>query len=544
MSIFKKRRPNTDGQIETYGGWVIEFNDHTGHARRITGFKDKAATVGLERQLLRLVALRISGIGPDAELSRFLDTCSAGIRDKLAEWGVIEGQRAAAGKPLTAHVADWKAALDAKNTTKYHARNFASKAKKLFDGCGWRHFSDINLKGAQAWLAKVREGGTSLATCNVYIRAAKGLCNWMRRERRATDNPLEYWSLFNERMDRRLERRAFTVEEFGRLLAATEKNGEFHGMTGEERCLLYRLAVETGLRWSELHSLDRSSFDFANEHATVTIKAMYAKNRKDDILPLRPALAAALKERLTTAAPTAKLFPGMWADKGADMLRKDLAVAGITEVDEYGRRVDFHALRHTFASLLNAAGVPLVTAQQLMRHSDPKLTANIYTHTMIGGKAEALAKLPALTVTQSSRTIPESEAQTPGITGWGRPMGSKIDIIKHGCAKTFVDANGQNEEQEKQNDPAPQGAFVSPRSTLIVGSAVKTPENWGRPIGRNGMNSDGFIRTYVDAHGRQRFGLTAKEKKYNPLQSKGFMSGANSGIRTRDLCFTKALLYH
>ena len=167
------------------------------------------------------------------------------------------------------------------------------------------------------------------------------------------------------------------------------------------------MAVETGLRWSELHSLTRSSFDFTGETATITIAAESAKNRKEDALPLRPELAQAMKARMALFLPDAKAFPGMWEDKGAAMLRVDLEAAGIPAVDEYGCKGDFHALRHTFASLLNQAHVPLATAQKLMRHSDPKLTANIYTHVMVETKAEALSKLPMITA-----TFPQSEAMT------------------------------------------------------------------------------------------------------------------------------------
>ena len=56
----------------------------------------------------------------------------------------------------------------------------------------------------------------------------------------------------------------------------------------------------------------------------------------------------------------------------------------------------FHAFHHTFASMLNHAHVPLATAQRLLRHSDPKLTAKIYTHVMLADKAEELSKLPKI----------------------------------------------------------------------------------------------------------------------------------------------------
>ncbi len=103
--------------------------------------------------------------------------------------------------------------------------------------------------------------------------------------------------------------------------------------------------------------------------------------------------------------PAAKTFSGMWAGKGAAMIRADLEAAKILSrdangnlntVDEYGLSYDFHGLRHTFATLGAKAGIPLAVMQKLMRHSDPKLTAGIYTHVLVADKADELAKLPEI----------------------------------------------------------------------------------------------------------------------------------------------------
>ncbi len=44
------------------------------------------------------------------------------------------------------------------------------------------------------------------------------------------------------------------------------------------------------------------------------------------------------------------------------------------------RHLRFHDLRHTTASLLTMAGVPITAVQRVLRHSDPRLTANTYSH--------------------------------------------------------------------------------------------------------------------------------------------------------------------
>lgn len=44
------------------------------------------------------------------------------------------------------------------------------------------------------------------------------------------------------------------------------------------------------------------------------------------------------------------------------------------------RRIRFHDLRHTFASLLIAKDVPLINVSNFLGHSDIQTTANIYAH--------------------------------------------------------------------------------------------------------------------------------------------------------------------
>ena len=73
---------------------------------------------------------------------------------------------------------------------------------------------------------------------------------------------------------------------------------------------------------------------------------------------------------------------------------KDLEAAGIAKKDEWGRTVDLHSLRHTFGTLLAQSGVAPRTAQELMRHSDIRLTTNIYQHLALADTAPAVNRLP------------------------------------------------------------------------------------------------------------------------------------------------------
>jgi integrase len=69
--------------------------------------------------------------------------------------------------------------------------------------------------------------------------------------------------------------------------------------------------------------------------------------------------------------------------------------AGITYVDASGRFADFHALRKTFGANLLKSNVAPRVAMELMRHSDMRLTAKIYTDAMQLPTAAAIQSLPS-----------------------------------------------------------------------------------------------------------------------------------------------------
>jgi Phage integrase family len=58
------------------------------------------------------------------------------------------------------------------------------------------------------------------------------------------------------------------------------------------------------------------------------------------------------------------------------------------------RPIRWHDLRHTTASLLKAAGVHLVDAQRILRHSDPRITEEVYTHVDLEQLRSAVNRMP------------------------------------------------------------------------------------------------------------------------------------------------------
>jgi len=57
------------------------------------------------------------------------------------------------------------------------------------------------------------------------------------------------------------------------------------------------------------------------------------------------------------------------------------------------RPLRFHDLRGTTATLLARAGAPLVVAQRILRHSDPRLTANVYSRVDLGDLRDGINRI-------------------------------------------------------------------------------------------------------------------------------------------------------
>ncbi len=336
-----------------------------------------------------------NGEPPDRPLRRWLEGLPPRLQKRLATVGLLEGRRLAASKPLAEHLEDWRQALLDKGACERHAQQVFSRAERTFRACRFTKWSDLSASAVMRYLGQRREGAKPISaqTFNFYLQAVKQFAKWMVRDGRATESPLAHLQGLNVRTDRRHDRRALTADELRRLFETTPEQDERGGMSGHERAMLYRLAVETGLRQNELRSLTRASFDLEGDPPTVTVEAAYSKHRRDDTLPLRPEVAVVLRDFLRERAPATRAFHVPNRDVMLRAYKHDLRAAGIAYKTDAGY-ADFHALRHTFITLLAQSGVHPKTAQSLARHSTITLTMDRYSHSVVGDHASALDRLP------------------------------------------------------------------------------------------------------------------------------------------------------
>ena len=345
----------------------------------------------------------------------------------MAKWDILDRRRLASSKPLAEHVTDFHQTLLDKDRTVRHADLTRNRIDAILAGCGFTYWSDLAPDRVLRFLGERRGNkvGGSARSFNAYLQSVKGFARWMVDTGRASDSPLKTLKGLNAKVDRRHQRRPLTVEEMRWLLDTTASGSDNEGMTGTDRSMLYRLAVETALRSSELRSLTRASFNLDVQPPTVTVLAAYAKNRKEARQELRPDTATALRDFLAKKLPDATAFNMPPREHVARMFRADLEAARTEWLknapdtktraewdasdflkyrDGAGRVADFHSLRHTCGSWLTAAGVHPKVIQSIMRHSTITLTMDVYGHRLVEQETTAIGRLPDLSVPPASQS--------------------------------------------------------------------------------------------------------------------------------------------
>jgi integrase len=208
----------------------------------------------------------------------------------------------------------------------------------------------------------------SRKTVNRRVASVRAWLYWCMQAGVIDRNPLHKYGMLATKGHETRHRRALSREELDALLATV---GDCH------RGDVYRFAAYTGFRREEIASFTTRSFDLSDQ-PTVTITAAKAKNKKDhQTLPLHRDLVP-IVTRLIAGAPSldAPLFKTPPKNDAVKIIRADLAAAGVEDVG----RVDFHALRHTFITMLAAQQIRPEILQKLARHRNIQTTMSYYVH--------------------------------------------------------------------------------------------------------------------------------------------------------------------
>ncbi len=176
-------------------------------------------------------------------------------------------------------------------------------------------------------------------------------CRWCVTERRLRDDPTANIAKLNVEVDKRKTRRALTADEVQKLLdvAKTRHRRSSGTLSGDEVEMIYRTALGTGLRSSELADLFVHQIE--PEKRRILLRAAGTKNKKGLYQPITPELAERLAAWIEDKQPSDKVFSH---DKYSllSSFKRDCNAAGIERKRADGRSVDVHCLRRTFGTML------------------------------------------------------------------------------------------------------------------------------------------------------------------------------------------------
>jgi integrase len=203
-----------------------------------------------------------------------------------------------------------------------------------------------------------------------------------------------------------------------RIMTVDDQKKFMSALKGHRLEALFTLALATGMRKGELMALTWDCVDFENMSIKVTKSASRVRDPHTRVtsietgstktasgirqVPILPSVLPVLKEHRRRQEMEKRAAGSAYNKIGLvfcsnigtyieprrvnTTLAKLVKKAGI----EY---INFHALRHTFATRALETGVPAKVVQKVLGHSDVALTLNRYTHVLKSTAHEQMEKM-------------------------------------------------------------------------------------------------------------------------------------------------------
>jgi site-specific recombinase XerD len=229
--------------------------------------------------------------------------------------------------------------------------------------------SQITRKDAQAMhVDMVEKQKLSPASADHAIKFMRRALNLAVQWDLLEKNPLKNFELFM--VDNQIEN-YLSDEQMQRLLAVlrTDKNRNV--------CLILSLLLSTGARLNEI--LSATWRNVSIEGRSLKVDAIRSKSKRSRSIPLNDSAMWVL-EQLDSRNTSAYLFPSpVFAKDGKDLPYTNITRAWYRIQKLSGIKIRAHDLRHGFASMLVSGGRSLYEVQQILGHSDPKVTMR-YAH--------------------------------------------------------------------------------------------------------------------------------------------------------------------
>jgi integrase len=262
------------------------------------------------------------------------------------------------------------------------------------------HFNEINklkinritIATVEKFISKRQKDGMNITMLRKLIVTFNQVMNYAVRHRLIDYNPV--------RDAERPKHQGIEKKEIVSVLTPSKITAFLNEVKEQKYKVLFMLAVMSGARQGELLGLKWQEVDWVNNQIrirrTFNCRKWYQPKTKASCreIDLGPAMMKSLKAWKITCCPNKLdlVFPN---DKGLPIEPTHLTRFHFyPALDAAGiKRIRFHDLRHTYASILIKQGENLKYIQSQMGHVNPTVTLNTYSHLMERVNQEAAKRL-------------------------------------------------------------------------------------------------------------------------------------------------------
>lgn len=246
-----------------------------------------------------------------------------------------------------------------------------------------KEVSKIYLRDIEAFMAVLQDAGLDDSTIAFKLIAIRGLLKWLARQK----IPCLDYSVIELPKILPKTKEIPTDEQIQQLLKLCDPRSK----VGLRNRTILEVLVSSGLRVSELCSLQVSKLDLINNRTTLT-----GKGGKERLVKFSPTASEYIKKYLKLRRKQSEfLFP--ITPRTVERFCHDLG-------QKVGIRLHPHMLRSYFATYLLSQGVDLFTVSRLMGHSNINTTA-IYLNYSDSKLEEAHQKAFNHSLTYTSKVV-------------------------------------------------------------------------------------------------------------------------------------------
>lgn len=396
-SLKKQIREFVDGLVITKQPKLDYVSFYAADTKRGVNYRVTFTLPGYPRKTLRLGRVEKYAYQRARQISEIISQVKGGVlRPEEAHRSLFVDNT-----PIAQHVEAFRKHLASHGSVERYVNNAITRLNRCVELMGIARISQIRRPLLAPLVEKLKttinpqtQRPLHSSTINDYLAVLRQFTKW------ATPTLLRDDPLLNSsgiKNTDKLRRRDVLPEELALIVAMAEQGRGDWAMSGPDRAMLYLAAYATGLRRSELESLQVSWVKLDANPPYIAVPANVTKTGKAADQPLPTWLADQMRTWLG-GRRTGLLWPTFNKDSN-EMFQRDREEARAAWIDaaktpeEQRRRetspflrrrtsdgvIVFHSLRHSYASQLMRVLDPK-SAQILTRHATLTMLLDTYAH--------------------------------------------------------------------------------------------------------------------------------------------------------------------